>query len=43
VSGQLLFVILALGFGLTEGLHYLHFDSLLTFLTAGFVVSKMSE
>src|SRR5262249_517174 len=36
VSGQLLLVLVALGFGLTEGLRYLHFDPLLTFLTAGF-------
>jgi Kef-type K+ transport system membrane component KefB len=43
VSGQLLLVLLALGFGLTEGLHYLHFDPLLTFLTAGFVVTNLSE
>ncbi|MET0388426.1 MAG: cation:proton antiporter [Polyangiales bacterium] len=42
VSGQLLLVLLALGFGLTEGLRYLHFDPLLTFLTAGFVVSNLS-
>jgi Kef-type K+ transport system membrane component KefB len=43
VSGQLLLVLLALGFGLTEGLRYLHFDPLLTFLTAGFVVANFSE
>ena len=43
VSGQLLIVLIALGFGLTEGLRYLHFDPLLTFLTAGFVVANMSE
>ncbi|MEY4582330.1 MAG: hypothetical protein RL701_7033 [Pseudomonadota bacterium] len=42
VSGQLLLVLVALGFGLTEGLRYLHFDPLLTFLTAGFVVSNLS-
>jgi len=43
VSGQLLLVLLALGFSVTEGLRYLHFDPLLTFLTAGFVVSNLSN
>jgi Kef-type K+ transport system membrane component KefB len=43
VSGQLLVVLIALGFGLTEGLRYLHFDPLLTFLVAGFVVANLSE
>jgi Kef-type K+ transport system membrane component KefB len=43
VSGQLLLVLIAIGFGLTEGLRYLHFDPLLTFLTAGFVVSNLSQ
>jgi Kef-type K+ transport system membrane component KefB len=43
VSGQLLLVLIALGFGLTEGLRYLHFDPLLTFLMAGFVVANLSE
>ena len=43
VSGQLLLILIALGFGLTEGLRYLHFDPLLTFLMAGFVVENMSE
>jgi Kef-type K+ transport system membrane component KefB len=43
VSGQLLLVLLALSFGLTEGLRYLHFDPLLTFLTAGFVVANLSD
>jgi Kef-type K+ transport system membrane component KefB len=42
VSGQLLLVLIAIGFGLTAGLRYLHFDPLLTFLTAGFVVSNLS-
>jgi Kef-type K+ transport system membrane component KefB len=42
VSGQLLLVLIALGFGLTAGLRYLHFDPLLTFLTAGFVVTNLS-
>jgi Kef-type K+ transport system membrane component KefB len=42
VSGQLLLVLIAIGFGLTAGLRYLHFDPLLTFLMAGFVVSNLS-
>jgi Kef-type K+ transport system membrane component KefB len=42
VSGQLLLVLIALGFGLTAGLHYLRFDPLLAFLTAGFVVANLS-
>jgi Kef-type K+ transport system membrane component KefB len=42
VSGQLLLVLIALGFGLTAGLRYLNFDPLLTFLTAGFVVANLS-
>jgi Kef-type K+ transport system membrane component KefB len=43
VSGHLLLVLIAVGFGLTEGLRYLHFDPLLTFLMAGFVVANLSE
>ncbi|HEY2736569.1 MAG TPA: sodium:proton exchanger [Polyangiales bacterium] len=43
VSGQLLLVLIALGFGMTEGLRYLHFDPLLTFLISGFVVANLSE
>jgi Kef-type K+ transport system membrane component KefB len=43
VQGGLLVILIALGFGLTEGLRYLHFDPLLTFLMAGFVVANMSE
>ena len=42
VSGQLLLVLIAIGLGLTAGLRYLHFDPLLTFLVAGFVVSNLS-
>jgi len=42
-GGQLLLVLVALGFGLTEGLRYLHFDPLLTFLTAGFFVSNFTR
>jgi len=37
-----LLVLIAMGFGLTAGLRYLHFDPLLTFLVAGFVVSNLS-
>jgi Kef-type K+ transport system membrane component KefB len=39
---QLLIILLVLGFGLTEGLRYLRFDPLLTFLVAGFVVANFS-
>jgi Kef-type K+ transport system membrane component KefB len=43
VGGQLLLVLLALGFGVTAGLKYVHLDPLLTFLTAGFVVQNLSS
>jgi Kef-type K+ transport system membrane component KefB len=43
VSGQLLIVLVALGFGLTEGLRYLHFEPLLTFMCAGFVVANLTQ
>lgn len=44
VSGrQLMVVIVAVGFGATETLHFLHFDPLLTFLVAGFVVQNLSK
>lgn len=36
-------VFVALGFGFTEVLRYLHFDPLLTFLVAGFVVQNLSK
>ena len=39
---QLLIVLLVLGFGLTEGLRYLRFDPLLTFMVAGFMVANFS-
>lgn len=43
VSGrQLLLVLLALGFGLTELLDYVHLDPLLAFMVAGFVVQNFS-
>lgn len=43
VGHQLLVVLLALGFGATETLHYVQFDPLLTFLAAGFVVQNLSK
>jgi Kef-type K+ transport system membrane component KefB len=43
VGGRLLLVLLAIGFGLTELLGYLHFDSLLVFMVAGFVVANFSQ
>jgi Kef-type K+ transport system membrane component KefB len=44
VSGrQLMVVILAVGFGATETLHFLQFDPLLAFLVAGFVVQNLSK
>lgn len=44
VSGrQLLVVLIALGFGATEVLHYLNLEPLLTFMVAGFVVQNFSK
>lgn len=43
VGRQLLVVLIALGFGATEVLHYLHYEPLLTFLVAGFVVQNLSK
>lgn len=40
---QLLLVLVALGFGATEVLHYLQLEPLLTFLVAGFVVQNLSK
>ncbi len=40
---QLLVVLIALGFGATEVLRYLHFDPVLAFLVAGFVVQNLSN
>ncbi len=40
---QLLVVLVALGFGATEVLHYLQLEPLLTFLVAGFVVQNLSK
>jgi Kef-type K+ transport system membrane component KefB len=44
VSGrQLLVMLIALGFGATEVLHYLNYEPLLTFMVAGFVVQNLSK
>ena len=43
IGKNLLPVLLALGFGLSELLHYLRFDPLLTFLVAGFVVQNLTN
>jgi Kef-type K+ transport system membrane component KefB len=43
VGRQLLIPLIALGFGLTEGLRYLRFEPLLTFLVAGFVVENLTK
>jgi len=43
VGRNLLLVLLALGFGLSELLHYLRFEALLTFLVAGFVVQNLTN
>ena len=40
---QLMVVIVAVGFGATETLHFLQFDPLLAFLVAGFVVQNLSK
>lgn len=43
IGRQLLVVLVALGFGATEILAYLHYDALLTFIVAGFVVRNLSK
>ncbi len=43
VGKQLLVVLVALGFGATEVLHYLGFEPLLAFLVAGAVVQNLSK
>lgn len=43
VGRQLVVVLLLLGFGFTEVLKYLHFEPLLTFLVAGFIVQNLSS
>jgi Kef-type K+ transport system membrane component KefB len=43
VGRQLLLVLLAIGFGLSDTFAYIHVDSLLAFLAAGFVVTNLSS
>jgi hypothetical protein len=43
VGAEMLVVLLVMGYGLTEGLHYLRFDPMLTFLIAGFFVRNFSQ
>ncbi len=43
VNRQMLLILVALGFGASKVIDYLHFDSLLTFMVAGIVVRNMSE
>jgi Kef-type K+ transport system membrane component KefB len=43
VNRQMLVVLLVLGFGVSTMLEYLQFDSLLTFMVAGFIVRNMSN
>jgi Kef-type K+ transport system membrane component KefB len=40
---QVLVVLVALGFGLTELLQYIHLDPLLAFMVAGFVIQNFSQ
>ncbi len=43
VGRQLLLVLLAIGFGLSDTFSYIGVDSLLAFLTAGFIVTNLSD
>jgi Kef-type K+ transport system membrane component KefB len=43
VDRQLIVVFLALGFGLSEVMRFLHYDALLAFMVAGFVVQNLSS
>lgn len=43
VHKQIVLVLVALGFGFTEILHFLDLDPLLTFLVAGFLVQNLSK
>ncbi len=43
VGQALVVVLIAVGFGLTDVLKYLHFDPLLTFMLSGFVVQNFSQ
>ncbi len=43
VGRQVLVLLVTIGFVLSDGVRYLHFEPLLTFLTAGFVVQNLSN
>lgn len=43
VGRQVLVLLVTIGFVLSEGVRYLHFEPMLTFLTAGFVVQNLSN
>jgi Kef-type K+ transport system membrane component KefB len=43
IGKQLLLILLVLGFVVTDGMKYVHFDPLLTFLTTGFVIRNLSR
>lgn len=43
IGRQLLVLLVAIGFGMTDIVQYIHYDSLLTFMVAGFVVQNMSK
>jgi Kef-type K+ transport system membrane component KefB len=43
VGAQLMVVFVALGFGMSELIVFLHFDTLLAFMVAGFVVQNLSK
>jgi Kef-type K+ transport system membrane component KefB len=43
VGKHLLLVLIGIGFGLSDLLRYVHFDALLTFIVAGFVVANMTS
>jgi Kef-type K+ transport system membrane component KefB len=43
VGRNLLLILIALGFGMSDFMRYVHIDPLLSFITAGFVVRNLSE
>jgi Kef-type K+ transport system membrane component KefB len=43
VNRSVVLVLLLLGFGFTEVVRYLHFEPMLTFLVAGFIVQNLSQ
>jgi Kef-type K+ transport system membrane component KefB len=43
IGTQLVLVLVALGFVASEVMHYLHFDALLSFMVAGFIVQNFSK